>query len=96
MQKAKSNFEHINSSTQGVVDTVAADLSPTTARMRTFAFSSPLSVQSMIVAAPGVREAPRFLKLATLLFAMLDLPLWTLIAAAACAGALTLLCARVC
>ena len=80
---------------QGVVDTVAADFYPTEARLRAFAFTRPFTVEGMSGAAPDTHEAPHFVELASLLFSMFDLPLWTLIAAAVCAGTVTLLCARV-
>ena len=76
---------------QGVIDTVAADFYPTTARIQAFAFTRPFTVEGMSGAAPDTREAPRFVELASLLFAMFDLPLWSLITAAACACAATML-----
>ena len=41
--------------------------------------------------APNSREAPRFVKLAALLFAMFEIPLWALIFAVACVIVLLLL-----
>lgn len=81
---------------QGVVDTVAADFYPTEARLRAFDFTRPFAVEGMLGIAPDTQKAPYFIKFASLLFAMFDLPLWSLIAAAACACAATMLISQAC
>ena len=81
---------------QGVIDTVAAGFYSTEIRTRAFTFTRPFAVEGIWGAAPDVYETPRFIKLASLLFAMFDLPLWSLIATAACTCAVTMLAARVC
>ena len=82
-------------SLQRLVDTAAADIAPTTARIRSFAFSHPYSVEGTFAAVPDQREAPRFLKLAMLLFSMFNLHLWALIAVIALICVSVLICAWV-
>ena len=79
---------------QGVVDTVAAEFYATEMRTRAFAHTRAFAIEGMLCAAPDTHEEPRFIKLASLLFAMFDLPLWSLIAAAACACVTTMLVTR--
>ena len=79
---------------QGLVDTVAAPFTPLSVRMRAFAFSQPYSIQLMVGVAPE-REMVHFSKMATLLLAMFDLPLWGLILIVACTCFVLLLSAHV-
>ena len=80
---------------QGLVDTVAAEFTPTSQRIRAFVFTTPFTIEAIVGAAPNTPESPRFIELAAMLLRMFDLPLWALIIAVACACLLALLCANV-
>ena len=79
---------------QGAVDTIAADFYPLEARLRAFTFTRPFATEGMLGVAPDTQVTPHFVELAPLLFAMFDLPLWSLITASACACAATMLVAQ--
>lgn len=88
-------FTSLEKAIQNLVDTVAADIVPTSLRVRTFDFTQAFSVANTIAAAPDFRCALTFVELAQMLFAMFDIPLWGLIVATTCTCMLILLGARV-
>lgn len=60
---------------QGIINTVADSFYSTEMRTRAFTFTRSFVVEGIWGAVPDVYETPRFIKLASLLFAMFDLQL---------------------